>query len=115
MAEHEAIIKAICDRDADGAHAASHPHFAARRAGLPRYAAGGVGRIVMRGESVAFFGFSSDGQMAGGCARLMADRPRQVVLVSTSNLGIPRGTPEPTLGWRKLETRAERDAIHRRN
>ena len=76
--------------------------------------AAGVEEIVP-GESVAFGGFSFGGQMAGGCARLLKHRTRQVILVSTSNLGVPRGAFDPTVGWRKLETRAERDAAHRRN
>ena len=76
--------------------------------------AAGVEEIIP-GQSVAFAGFSFGGQMAGGCARLLKSRTRQVILVSTSNLGVQRGAFEPNVGWRKLQTRAERDAAHRRN
>jgi len=82
---------------------------------LARILSDGLKQILTADERIAFVGFSFGGQMAGGCARNLRDRARQVVLVSSSNVGIPRSKPPSGTGWRHLATRAERDAAHRSN
>lgn len=75
----------------------------------------GLEEILPPDEALSFVGFSFGGQMAARCARNLQQRARQLVLVSSSNLGISRGKLAPALPWRRLETRQERDAVHRRN
>jgi pimeloyl-ACP methyl ester carboxylesterase len=75
----------------------------------------GLKEILSSGETIAFVGFSFGGQMAARCARNLKDRARQIILVGSSNLGVARGTRAPALSWRRLTTRLERDAVHRRN
>ena len=83
--------------------------------GLASILSDGLCDLLPSGETVSFVGFSFGGQMAARCARNLRDRACQIVLVSSSNLGVPRGKPEAAMGWRRLQTRAERDAAHRRN
>jgi 2-hydroxy-6-oxonona-2,4-dienedioate hydrolase len=82
---------------------------------IARILSDGLEEILPTGELVAFVGFSFGGQMAARCARDFQQRARQVVLVSSSNLGIVRGKPEAALSWRRLTSREERDAAHRHN
>jgi pimeloyl-ACP methyl ester carboxylesterase len=88
------------------------PHNADAPAGI---LSDGLRELVPSSEAITFVGFSFGGQMAARCARNLRDRARQIILVSSSNLGIPRGKPDAMVGWRHLQTRAERDAAHRRN
>lgn len=75
----------------------------------------GLEKILPAADPIIFCGFSFGCMMAAGCARILRDRARKVVLVSGGSLVRGVREPAPTVGWRNLTSQEERDLAHRRN
>ena len=88
------------------------------------YTFNSISRIIADGlidivgdEKINLVGFSFGAATASETANTLGDRMRKLVLVSAGRnmTGITRPAMDEFIKWRGFETRAERDAAHKRN
>lgn len=107
-----------------GAHrvlAADLPGLGWSDAAPEPYSAESLAAIVLEGVgflvpgNFTLVGFSFGGLIGGHVAAALGKQVEKFVFVGPGGLGLPRGTHEPLLQWRKLDDAEAVRAIHREN
>jgi pimeloyl-ACP methyl ester carboxylesterase len=75
----------------------------------------GVGAILGADTPFAVAGFSMGGLIAGFLAAQAGARVHSLLLIGASGTGAPHGAMAPLQSWRRLHTREEIMAAHRKN
>ena len=89
------------------------PPISAERIGATLCA--GVGDIVGPETPFAIAGFSMGGLIAGFMAAKAGERATNLLLVGSTGTGAPRGEMPPLQSWRRLPSKPEIMATHRKN